>query len=742
MDNNNRVEKQLRDFQASRVIPPFLSLSYREDWLRHLEKVKLAFKDTNDPSEFQSLKQVDKEISRLIGHFRNDLDQRLGRSIDNLMGWLSEKFNRALRVSPHLSLKQTIADWAPEGLSRWDRQFKMRVIDTVASNLRLLGMPGMVDEAAAVRILHGDPSIQIAHQVTINGQQANMEAQFERAPGSGRYFWTGYDLSLFRGLTPDRDTIEGINVKDLQIRMEAVPWQKDFTRGPASVLTNPADNVKILQNVREILTDLTALLASGDQAGKKIHDQLVVQHFLNTPNASLVKDMDEIKRPFEYKIHVDLSIGSSYDLSPVEALQLLNKGSILVPVDNRGQAQQWINAREQQNGYYQIKPVAGSENFHLNRALADAKVTGFPEFQNHHEAFRALYRGETVKAALLQNGQHVQRFMYADPIQKRMAVDWIRTEREGLFKRDELMVEKLEQYVGRQNGTYVAPVVVQSPDTAPVEKAAVQQPSFWNIEEGRKVEINDSNLASLEKQMKEMGVREGVAKEVLEMAAKNEDPRLLIPYKQEYGEDTALAELRFRKDPDTDWVHFAGYDMKATLGDTHKAVNQRYYYNPEDPVNNYSLEEAYRMAKGNGVSRMVGIGDQTREVWRTLGLDRELSPKGNHLIISTPFDLEKAMLEYPHRNELIKYLAPGHSIDSILSRARKGEDVHFSISKNDILEVMNLRLDLKESSISVVRSAGSPKEGASQQQSVGNKKTQGQGAAEGELSQSRRTTAV
>lgn len=100
------------------------------------------------------------------------------------------------------------------------------------------------------------------------------------------------------------------------------------------------------------------------------------------------------------------------------------------------------------------------------------------------------------------------------------------------------------------------------------------------------------------------------------------------------------------------------------------------------------------------------------------------------------------MLEYPHKNELVKYLAPGHSIDSILSRARKGEDVHFSISKNGLLEIMNLKINLKENNISVVRSAGSPKEGASQQASVGNKKVQGQAPAEGELSQAGRAMAV
>jgi hypothetical protein len=736
MSDTNRVEEQLKKWEASRPKRLFVPGDYLDNYLEFLEKVKLAFKDTNDMFERRSLIRVDEEIKKSLKLLRPDIFMRLGKAVDDYVAPAIEKILVGAKLMEPLDRFADLAPkWISPNMSRIEREQKVGDWIRLGERLNKYGLVGDLYDLSLTRVSNGERSFTTMNRLPQYGPKTKVETHIERSD-SGRYYPVSYDLIGYKGLIPDQVEVNGVKVRDLEKLMHAIPWEYDFTRGNERIVNDSVENEKIRQSVARVFDDLGKLWESEDPVARKVHDQLAVTYFMDTPNEGLVSNMTDIKKQFEHKIHVDLTPASPYPLRPDQAMQLLSLGSVNLSTNMNRPDLPWLGIQHSvrnENGFYKVQPIENSENFSVRTALAKAGVVGFHGFRNDNEAMKALYRGETVKAELIQNGQHVQRFMYVDPLQQRMVVDWIQTEREGLFKRDELLSEKLEQYLGRQNGTYVAPVVVQSHDTRPLEKAAVQQPSFWNVEEGRQVEINGTNLASLEKQMAEMGVEPRVAKEVLEMFAKSEDANIQIPYKQQIGEDTALAQLRFRKDPDTDWVHFVGYDMKVSLVDTQKEVNQRYYYNPEDPVNNYSLEEAYRMAAGNAVSRMVGSGDQVQEVWRSLGVDQELSPKHNHLIISTPFDLEKAMLEYPHKNEFVKYLAPGHSIDNILERARKGEDVHFSISKNGITEVMNLKVNLKENDISVVRSADSQKEGAGQQQSTGNKKGQGPESAETEL---------
>ena len=707
MAEQNRVDEQLRKWEAANPKPTVFSASYWDNRLGILEQIKMAFKDATDFRERESLERVDKEILRAAKEITPDFLNRLVWGFIRVGNLIADKVLEWAKIEqPLVQRSEPMPQWYPNGLSKKEQERKLEHYQDLNETLRNMNLPVKADGYAATRIAYDEPSLKLSNDVKIGYQQAKLETYVERAQGTGRYYPTGYDLTTYRGLMPERDEVAGVNVRDLDRRMREVPWRTDFSMGGVAARKDPTENARLLDTVKGIFTDLNRLLASGDPGARKIHDQLAVNYFLDTPNEVLVPNMEEIKKQFEHKIHVDLSPASLYPMDPTEAMQLLNRRSVNIAQDSGGHGETWLGidpTQKDARGFYQIRPVEGGERFILRSALAQAQVRSFPDFRTDAEAIQALQKGESVKAELLQNGQSVQRYIHADPARGKMGTDWIKSENEGLFRRDEQLVSSLDQYLSRQHGTYVAPTLVSQQETPKQSAQTAQQPLFWEPEETRKLQINPVNLASLEQQLTGMGVRPGVAGEVLEAVAKTGQGDLNYPYIQEYGQNKEEAQIRFKRDAELDWVYLQGFDAKVSFGNGMPDVYQRYYYNAEDPINNYSLNEAYWMATGNSVSRTVGSDGQEKEVWRGLAFDQPKTPKGNHQITSIPFDLEKAVLEYPHKNELEKHLAPGYTIDSIIARARKGEPAQFPIVRDGTTELLSLKVSPKESTISILR---------------------------------------
>lgn len=700
MSESNRVDEQFRKWEATHRMPRLYSEDYWEQRLGILERIKMAFKDTTDFSERESLKRVEAEIGRLIKYLKPDLFQRIERAFDRVGQWMDNLVRKAAKIKEPMVQQgpDVLLKWSPEGLSRSEREQKTEKIRKLADQLQMVGLPIRIDGSSATRILYDDDTLKLSDRVRLNGQPAKVEAQISRAEGSGQYYPTGYDLITYRGLQAERDQVAGVDIRDLEKRMQAIPWEVDFSRGAATADKNPAENTRILQAVNTVFVDLNRLLAAEDAAARKIHDQLVVGFFLDTPNSVLVSKIDDIKKQFEHKVHVDLSPGSVYALRPEEAMQLLNRRSVNLASDN-GRGQAWIEAdftQKDVNGYYRIRPLEGSERFVLQAALAASNVVRFPDFRNDKEAMRALYRGESVKAELLQNGQQVQRYLHAEPERGRLAIDWIRSEREGLFQRDERLVANLEQYVGRQHGISAGPVSSSVEEKPTMISATGQQPLLWEVEASQKERINPVNLAKLNDQLLDLGVEPGItkemAREVLELSSTTGQKDVQKRYIQEYDGNWADATIRFKSDPDLGWVSLQGFDMKVSFADGGPEVHQRYYHNAENPAQNYSLAEAFWMASGNGVSRIEQVGTSKQERWYGLGLDQPKTPQGNHQITSFEFDLDKGLSEYPRKNELERRLAPGYTMEGILARARKGESVQFPINRDGSTELLTFQV--------------------------------------------------
>lgn len=720
MNDVNRVEEQLGEWRKVHPNRVFWQREWYENQLAFFDRLKMAFKNTDDPSEQRSLARVDEQIRQTVRLLKPDFMERLGIAIDVVLNRAADFLLKVAKLDEPGGEKADLAPrWAPAHLSGAEKEQKKEVTEKLAESLRKQGLPGHIDTLSHTRIFYNEAAFKLEETLQLNGRKGKLETFVERAESSGRYYATGYDLTTYQGLNPGRDAINGVNVRALAETMSQIPWQIDFSRGGTHAGKNPSEGADMLKVVGGVIADLNRLLNADDPAARKIHDQLVVAHFVDTPNAALTPNLDELKRPFEQKIHVDLSVSSAYPLKPAEAMQLLNGGSISMAQDSRVQGTAWLTAQNQKDaqGYYQIQPIARSDQFVLQTALAQAQVVGFSD-KNHEQAMQALLRGESVKVKVLQQGRQVERFMYADPRQQRLATDWIRSENAGLFQRDEHLVVKLDEYRNRQLGTYVAPVAAASPELSVESVQAVQQPTLWKEEEVKKVELNRNNLANLETQMVQMGVRPGIAIEVLEQVAKTGGNDLQFPYNQEYGQDKASAQLRFKRDPELDWIYFQGYDMKVSFANGTPPVSQRYYYNSEDPVNNYALQEAYQMAAGHSVSRRIGQAGEAKEIWRSLAFDQPLTPKGNHQISSVAFDLDKAIREYPRLDELRKHLTPEYSVEGVVAKARTGEPAHFSLRRGGELELFALKADPQAGKISFVRLGEPAQEVKAQQKAV------------------------
>lgn len=689
--SDNRVDDALREWRTNHPRKIFWDREYYEEQLTFLDKVKRAFGDTSDAAEQRSLERVDKEAKETIGMLKRDMPQRLA---EFLVLWFPIVLERLkdpfLRREPEERIIPSLPPkWMPERLP-WPERERMRdAVDRLQLEFERAGLNSVASEHAKTNIYHGRASFVDSDRFHYNGQIGRFDVQIDRAEGSGRYYPRGYDLTLYHGLAPNRELAAGVNVKDLERAMEIVNWNMDFTRGSLPTEKDTRQNDKLLGQVNGIFTDLNRLMASGDPEAKRVHDQLVVRFFKDTPNATLVDKLDELSRQFEHKIHIGLGL-TDMKISFEAALQLLNHRSVAVPVPG-GTDVRWIAADFSQKkamGDYMVQPVGTA--FNLRSALAAARVIGFPEFARQQDGLDALQRGNSVRVRLNEDGRLVEKYVYADPERNRLATDWMRSEQAKLFQRHEPLASSIEQYVGRQQGTYretSAPSVVEERKTG---SEAVRQPMLWEGEERQKQPVNAANLSSLENQLRVLDFPTDVAKEVLDKMTRKGWDLYYQDVDRQFGEDKVNVAVRFEMNKERDWIDVKRYEVNTTFGDGRPGVFQVYPYNQGNPGYNYTFPEVYRMAAGGKISRTVSYGGEPTEVWRGLALDSEKLPTGEYIVRSVPFDLTKAMNEYPFKEELAKSLAPGYTLDGILSQVRKGEPVQFPVIRKTGTEMVSL----------------------------------------------------
>jgi hypothetical protein len=705
MDEENRVEALLRKWRAEHPIGRVWRRENGEEDLAFFDKLRMAFRNTPNPKERESLVKVEAAIRDTRYKLKPDLLERLAAVVDRMLERLAGFILKALKVEDSNDFQLGMSPrWVPRGLSAIDRQEKEAQIAGLSKDLRMHGLSGRISDHALTLLYHGADSFSLTQKIGSDEDRAVVNTQVERSSLTGKYYAVGYDLVAYRGLTPTRDAIGNIDVQDLDRRMASIDWGVNYSNAGIGNSPRANGNVIMSQAVNGVFHDLGSLLESNDPVARKIHNQLAVKYFANTPNSNLVENFEEIKKDYEHRVHVDLTLGSLFPLIPVEALTLLNGGAITQSSDPGGLGPYWLSLVSERDAksYHEIRPIEGSEKFSLHAGLAEAHVVGFPSFISEDMAIAALAKGKTIKAAISENGEVVERLIYANPEKGKVSVDWIRTEEEGLFYRDDRLASTVDRYRGQQRGLQ-SELLSETVDRDAGEITQVAKQSDLFGSEKQQLPSDRSNLASLERQLLEIGARPGIAAEILEKIKASGENEVSIPHNFERDGDTINTQIRFKRDTDLEWVRLHGFDVHVNFGNGDQAVSQRFYYNSEDTANSFSLSEAYNMAKGNPVARVViDAQGQQKEVWRQLSLDEPLTPRGNHVVTNTDFDLKSAMTNYPKRVELEKALGRNISIESLLDQARMGDRPRFNLNGSD--DIFVLRVLPGERRIEIVRS--------------------------------------
>lgn len=679
-----------------------------ERQLNFFDRLRMAFRDSPDPRDHDSLGRVNSTIERTKELLKPDLLERLGN-------YLVRTFKRPMiEFTVYGASNRSLflpTRWAPHGLSGRQMQEKDRDIDRLSMDLHKLGLPDEISAHAQTQVFYDAKSLVLQGKTYYAGTTADVETRVERSDLTGRYYPVSYDLTTYPNMQPKGGNVAGINIEDLDLRMSAINWEADFTK--ASTHTHPdfaPDHALMLRTASDIFRDLNRLLAEGSAQARDEHHKLAAKHFSGTPNAGLVPDLEAFRQRYAERIHVDVTMKSEHLLKAQEAIVLLNNGSVSLAKDPAGQGQPWLrlNKERDANGYRRVEPVPRSENFGLHAALAEANVLTLDRDMGEADALKALASGNSVRAEILQPGNGlVSRYIYANPTTGKIAIDWMRSAAHNLFQQDGQLQQSVSDYAESNlrnvQANSLQPDNNRAATSSRQEASPVVGHTLFGEFKRAAPENGIANEAALERQLLEMGFPPTIAKEALRQVYDSGQPEIRIPDTQNFSGNIVLSQLRFVKDPEQQWVHFKGYDINVDLATQQQQVNQRFYYNPDNPANNFSLQEAYNMASGRPVSRSVVGQDGLREMWYQMAMDRPLTPAGNHHIVASEFDLRRALEDYPQRGEFERALPAGVTIDGLIGKARLGDPVQFPLNIHGRQDQHVLQVDPTQKGFSILR---------------------------------------
>jgi hypothetical protein len=707
MGEDNRVEAILQKWRAEHPIGRIWIRERAQVELEFLDNLHLSFKKTANGAERESLARLEEGVRHWSYQLKPDLLERLGGFLERLFERGAARLLNVLEAGSGEDFARGLAPkWIPKELTPAARKEKEAHIASLVEALKYYGLSGRISEHGRTLLYYGSDSLQLIEKVGTGQSRASVTVQVERSTLTGRYYPAGYDMVIYRGLTPSRDEAAGVNVRDLDRRMAAIDWSLNYSNAAVGNSRQAGTNDLVLRTVNGVFRDLGSLLVSRDAEARRIHDQLAVKYFSETPNSQLVENFDDIKKGYEHKVHVDLSMDSPNSLSLTEALTVLNRGAITKAEVPGGLGQPWLSLVSDRDaqGFYQIGAIEGSEKFSLHASLAEAHVVGFPGFADEQAAMKALARGETVRASVVENDESVERLIYANPEKGKIAVDWIRTEEAALLHRDEQLTSTFSEYRLQQRSTTGIGADLGGSQGQGDSTTLSQQTTLFRSEP-KATTADRTNLSSLERQLLEIGAPPVLAAEVLQKIKTSGEGEVSVSHTLEQEGNHVNAQLRFKRDPDLDWVRLYGYDVRVNFANGDQTVAQRFYYNSEDPVNSFSLSEAYNLAKGNPVARVVlDMEGQQKEVWKQLALNSPLTPAGNHHMTSSNYDLKGDLAAFPKRKDLERAMGANVRVDDLIERAKLGETVRFPANLDGTEETWVMRVIPAERRFEIVRS--------------------------------------
>lgn len=210
--------------------------------------------------------------------------------------------------------------------------------------------------------------------------------------------------------------------------------------------------------------------------------------------------------------------------------------------------------------------------------------------------------------------------------------------------------EDLRQLSKLENGVYTANYLWD----AYVPLYSVRRPEFLLQEVNTNLSLQntttmiENNYDYLSKQIKFTGFGED-HKETLKQKMTEGQPDFMLTHKQDFGSDSTVATLQFKKSEETGMYFFNRYNLMLQNKQHPDAIKQTFYINPKEE--SITLKEAYNLMSGRAVHKELANKEGEKyKAWIQLDF-KETDKHGNY--VSKQFhqnygyDLQAVLAKHP-----------------------------------------------------------------------------------------------
>jgi len=187
--------------------------------------------------------------------------------------------------------------------------------------------------------------------------------------------------------------------------------------------------------------------------------------------------------------------------------------------------------------------------------------------------------------------------------------------------------------------------------------------------------MNQKNFDYLSNQIKLTGFGESHNEELKEKIQK-QTPDFVITHKQDFGKDSTVAQLQFRKSDQNEMYFFNKYSLEVKTPQNNEPLKQTFYKD-----DNITLKEGYNLMNGRAVeTQKLNAKNEKYTVWYVLNF-KETDKNGNFKLhpyhSNYGFDLEKSLARHP-----IKELQDETSKTRLMESLKRGNRQSVTIDVN------------------------------------------------------------
>lgn len=179
--------------------------------------------------------------------------------------------------------------------------------------------------------------------------------------------------------------------------------------------------------------------------------------------------------------------------------------------------------------------------------------------------------------------------------------------------------------------------------------------------------MNEKNFEYLKDQVKYTGFGEGLESE-LKAKMQKEEPNFTLNHNAQYGNDTALATLNFKKSDQSDMYFFNSYKVELQKENSKEALEQTFYINKGS---NITMKEAFNLMEGRSVNKdLTNKEGEIYNAWVQMDF-KQADNNGNFKLKqyhqNYGYDLEATLAKHP-----IKELENPKYKEDLMDSMKKG----------------------------------------------------------------------